>query len=706
MSDSVRLLFLALLVATAGAPLRADVDSVLPVLEKYCVRCHKGAKPKGKVHLGKLTTKQLFLDDIATTRKILEVLESHDMPPKKEEQPSDEARATLVRELGSWVGEYIAESTTLRPVVMRRLNRYEYNNAVRDLLELEGDIYPLPEKCIRSDRPYFDPASGRFPDVVRVGNRPLGKFQVERQILTGVVPFAIDLQSEHGFNNRGDELSVSPILLEAFLELGQSIVSSPRFDRYCGKYAALFTAPSGEGEGPKEEAKHKNIELASTRIRALLERAFRGPVDGKTHERYTAFFERSYRSTGSFSKAMKQVVSGVLASPRFLYLVELKKGVADVEKLSDHELATRLSFFIWSTIPDVTLLDLAKKGELSKPDVLEAQVRRMIRDKRSKALAENFARQWLRLDRLITAVPDKDRFPTYYSRIGCEYWKFGLQTMVEPLLLFESILVEDSSVFLLVDSDYSYRSDELQHWYRSPNPFGHKGEGNRFNTNQQVFKRRKLESRREGGVITSAAVMTMNSSPLRTSPIARGAWVATVIFNRPPAPPPDDIPEIEADDEAIEAKGLTIRERLIEHQASETCAGCHSKIDPLGFALENYDAVGRWRERYKSGRTIDASGKIFGTVEFHDIVSFKDAVLAKPERFLRAFCEHMLSYALGRGLTLSDEPAVDEVVRRASADGGRFSTFVVEIATSHPFLHKTNQSSTSGATKREAEAKE
>ena len=699
---------LVIVLGLVGVPVavRADVESVLPVLERYCVRCHKGAKPKGKVSLDKLKTKQLFLDDLSTTRKILEVLESGDMPPEKEKQPPAASRTTVARELRVWVEEHLAASVSLPPIVMRRLNRYEYSNAVRDLLSLKGDLYPLPEKCIRSDRPYFDPASGRFPDVVRVGNRPLGKFQVERQILTGVVPFAIDLQSEHGFNNRGDELSISPILLEAFLELGRSITESPQLERYCEKHAAIFTAPSGEQADADEKTVRANVELAATRLRSLLGRAFRGPVDDETHQRYVTFFDRGYRSTRSFSRGMKQAVAAVLASPRFIYIVESKKDVDGVEMLTDHELATRLSFFLWSTIPDETLLDLARKGKLSEPDVLEAQVRRMLRDRRSKALAESFARQWLRLDQLITAVPDERRFPTYYSRIGCEYWKFGLQTMIEPLLLFESILVEDRPVFLLVDSDYSYRSDELQHWYSSPDPFGKKGESGRFNTNQQVFKRRELGSRREGGVITCAAVMTMTSAPLRTSPIVRGAWVATVIFHRPPPPPPDDVPEIEADDVVIEARGLTLRERLVEHQENKACVTCHSKIDPLGFALENYDAVGRWRDRYRSGKPIDTSGKIFGTQGFHDIVSFKDAVLAKPERFLRAFSEHLLSYALGRRLTLRDEPAVGEVVRRATADGGRFSTLVVAVATSRPFLHKSDQAPGDREAPEDAETKE
>jgi hypothetical protein len=393
----------------------------------------------------------------------------------------------------------------------------------------------------------------------------------------------------------------------------------------------------------------------------------------------------------SFQQAMKSVVAGILASPRFLYIIERKRDATKEEPLTPHELATRLSFFFWSSIPDEELLEKARSGDLVKPGVYVAQVKRMLEDRRSKALAENFARQWLRLDQLITAVPDFDRFEIYYSRRGCEQWKFGLQTMVEPLLLFESIMVEDRSIMLLVDSNYSYRSDELQSWYKDEVPFGKRANRDRFNTEAQSYRRRTLDTRREGGVMTSTAALTMTSSPLRTNPIRRGAWVATVIFNKPPPPPPDVVPEIESDDAVIEATGQTLRQRLIAHQENQSCISCHRKIDPLGFALENYDAIGRWRDNYSSGLAIDATGELFGKLKFKDVVGLKDILLENPEWFMRAFSEHLLSYALGRELDLSDKPAVDQIVRQVIAEHGKFSTVVSEIASSYPFLHKTNQ---------------
>ena len=656
--------------------LKVDFAEARSLMEAHCFRCHGAKKVKGKVNLEALAKRADVLKNVELARHAAEVLAKAEMPPEDEPQPAKGERAKLAAFFEGVVDEYVSANTTLEPVVMRRLNRYEYNNAVRDLLELRGDIYPLPEKVIRSSQ-YFDPASGRMPTGVTVGNRTLGKFQVERQILSGVDPFAIDLQAEHGFNNQGEQLSIPPILLESLLKLGRSIVNAKEFDDYTALRDSFF----------KDDG-----QPVVKRLVPFLERAFRSPVDEATLARYAAFHAEEQQRNGSYATAMKSVVAAVLASPKFIYVVETKQGAGDKTPANDYELAQRLALFLWSSIPDEPLLAAAREGRLRQSAVLEEQVRRMLNDRRSRALAENFARQWLRLDQLITAVPDFDRFEVYYSRIGCEQWKFGLQTMIEPLLLFESVHVEDRSIMLFVDSNYAYRSDELQAWYSNPKaPFGTRGNRNRFGTNSQSFRKRQLKTRREGGVITTAAVLTMTSTPLRTSPIKRGAWVATVMFNDPPPPPPDVVPEIEADDAAIEAKGLTIRERLKQHATDQTCASCHARIDPLGFVLESFDPIGRWREQYRGGLAIDASGKLFGEAEFKDIEQFKDAILARPEKFIRAFSEHLLSYALGRELKVTDKPAIDRITRRVLADHGRFSTVVVEVAKSMPFRHKTGQ---------------
>ena len=674
--------------APATAPEEADplsFDQARSIMAEHCFRCHGEEKTKGKVDLESLTTRAALVEDSELAQRVADAVAFGDMPPEDEKRLPPAKRTQLVAWFNRAIDEHLAGTPELAPVTMRRMTRYEYNNAVSDLLKTRGDIFPLPEKPIRATTPYFDPASGHFPDAVRISNRALGKNQIEQHILTGVTPFAIDLQAEHGFNNRGTELSFSPILLESFLKLGRSILNSPEFDGYSEMTETLFAEPDTDDH---DEA----VSIARERLIPLLEHAFRRPPGGATTNRYVAYFGGELQRSGSFKTAMKNVVSAILSSPRFLYIIERNRTTGDGRtstRVDPYELATRLSFFLWSTLPDRELLALARDNRLTEPDVLERQVHRMLESPKSQALSQNFARQWMRLDQLITAVPDFTRFEHYYSRIGCEQWKFGLQTMAEPLLLFESIMVEDRSIMLLVDCRYGYRTDEMVSWYADEVPFGGKQNRNRFDTFVQTFARRQMKDRREGGVITNAAIMTMTSSPLRTSPINRGAWVAGVILNKPPPPPPDVVPEIEADDAEIEAKGMTLRQRLKEHQTNQNCASCHQKIDPLGFALENYDPVGRWRDSYRSGLPIDASGILFGKAKFDDVVGLKNILLENPDWFMRAFSEHLLSYALGRELRLPDKPAVNKIVRRVREENGRFSTVVLEIVKSYPFLNKS-----------------
>ena len=464
-------------------------------------------------------------------------------------------------------------------------------------------------------------------------------------------------------------------------------MESPEFDSYCSAWETLFAAPSPAAPG--QQAATPPETAARERLARLLEIAFRCRVDDELLDRYHQAFLNHFTATKSFPQAMKNAVAAILSSPRFIYLAEA--AATDAAPLLDgYELATRLSFFLWSSLPDEALLAVARDGSLLQDDVLDKQVERMLGDPRSRALAENFARQWLRLDRMVAAAPDFDRFPHYYARIGCEQWKFGVLLMVEPLLLFESILVEDRSIMLLVDSNYTYRCDDLQEWYGEAMPFATRANENRFGAwSAQHFRRRPLDDRRQGGVVTSAAILTMTSSPLRTNPITRGAWVATVILNRPPPPPPDDIPPIEKDDRAIESLGLTLRQRLTAHQTNASCAACHARIDPLGFVLENYDAVGRWREKYPSGLEIDSTGQLFGELPFADIVGLKDQLLDHPEIFFRAFSEQLLSYAIGRRLDVNDTPAMNRIVARVEADHGQFSTVVRGIVASPPFRQRS-----------------
>ena len=302
----------------------------------------------------------------------------------------------------------------------------------------------------------------------------------------------------------------------------------------------------------------------------------------------------------------------------------------------------------------------------------------MLGDKRLKRFCDSFPSQWLQLERIITSTPDRIMFPTFYANA----YRTSMHMMLEPLLLFETILVENRPVYELIDSNFSYRSGPLSNWYKNGKRTGG------LPPTRLAYKREILTSRREGGIITNAAVMTMTSNPTRSQPITRGAWMLTVIFNNPPEPPPADVPSLPEIINEKHDETLTLRERLVAHRDRPDCAGCHLKIDPLGFALENYGPVGAWRDSYQNGRKVDSSGKLFRKHDFSSIEEFKDAILAEKPRFVKAFSGHILSFALGRKLTAADLPALEIIADEAKKKDYRFQPLLKSIILSEPFLNE------------------
>ena len=377
---------------------------------------------------------------------------------------------------------------------------------------------------------------------------------------------------------------------------------------------------------------------------------------------------------------MKSAASAALASPRFLYLYDLAGDADHSTRLDDFELASRLSFFLWGSIPDAQLLELAHNDRLHDELVLAEQVERMLGDKKIKRFCDSFPAQWMQLERIISSVPDPQLYPEFYFA----KFRVSMHMMLEPLLLFETIMVENRPILELIDSDFSYRSELLENWYRDGT------RGAKSPPTAIPFRRVAVSDRRQGGVITTAAVMTMTSGATRTQPITRGAWIASVVFNDPPEPPPADVPPL-PDSEPEQDGPLTLRERLAAHRDRAGCVGCHAKIDPLGFALENYGPTGVWRDVDENGVPVDPHGVLFGRHEFADLIEFKDAVLVERDRFTRAFAAHLLAYALSREIAASDWPALDEIAQRTADADYRIRALVLEIVLSEPFLHKTSR---------------
>ena len=839
--------------------------NIKPILQVYCYDCHGLKKTKGKVNLTDYKTWSDLEKNPELIEKLIGVLGKNEMPPEDNKQPSHAQFELLSDGFNKAFKNATAQSQTVVPVRLRRMNRFEYGNVVRDLFDLDSWVYSINDRIIRDHNNYFRPETGKMPDVAKVGNRIMGLQQMLENRLLGVMAFPKDPPAENGFNNRGDHLSMTPTLMKAFLELSRSVVNAENFDKNCRAWNDLFQDPlrepkrtkfgsitvdksvetqstgltlsawirptkttedwqtivrredswrrqllaiggtggtwgiwmgagidgryvefgapvkasvladgkwhhvagtydgnemnlyvdgkqvgtkaivgklysqgrqpmnigsykngsyeresfhgdlndirvfkSGLGKSQIEQLANGNQEIskeemvgswrtdddqepkltepvekiAHERIRKFLLKAFRSPADEKTLSLYTNYFDKTYKESGDFTATMKSVVSGVMASPRFIMVHdEASEASSDFDS---YNLATRLSFFLWCSIPDDELLKLAEEGKLQDPEVLEKQVDRMLNDRRVKNFCDSFAPQWLKINNLVSASPDFKLYRDYYfggdDKIS---YKRGMHMMLETLLNFETVFVENRPIMELIDSDFTYRSHLLEEWYE--------GRAATYSINVNLrdinFTRKRLMDRRYGGVITTGSVMVMTSGPFRSLPITRGAWVSSVIFNDPPEPPPDDIPDLIADDSTLKEQGLTVRQKLNQHSQDAQCAGCHQKIDPLGFALENFDLLGRWRDNYRTGIKVDASGKLFGKHAFKDVVGFKDAVLAEKDLFANAFIRHLLSYSLGRELTLTDRIAADEITKASEKDNYKLRDIIKNMVL-HPTFNQ------------------
>ena len=405
-------------------------------------------------------------------------------------------------------------------------------------------------------------------------------------------------------------------------------------------------------------------------LTTLMRRAYRRPVTEPDLQKPMEFYRKA-RAEEGFEAGIETALSAVLTSPEFLFRVEPDPtGVAPhtAYRLSDLDLASRISFFLWSSIPDYELLDTATRGELHKPRVLEKQVRRMLADDRSRNLVNNFAEQWLYLRNLELLTPDLRLFPDFDDNLRQAFRK-------ETELFFESVLREDRSVLDLVKADYTYLNERLAKHYGIPNVYGSR------------FRRVSLEKDSErGGLLRQGSVLMVTSYATRTSPVIRGKWVLENILGTPPPPPLPNVPALK--DNTVSAT-LSVRERLAEHRANSTCASCHNLMDPVGFSLENFDAVGRWRT-VEEGQPIDVTGGLPDGSKFTGVSGLERGLLHRPELFVGTLTEKLLTFALGRGVEYYDAPAVRKIVRQAKGDDFRFTSISLGIVNSTPFIMRNS----------------
>src|SRR5688572_29547376 len=433
-------------------------------------------------------------------------------------------------------------------------------------------------------------------------------------------------------------------------------------------------AATGAGDTPsrrriftcRPQTYAQDTACARTILSAVARRAYRRPVTAGDLDPLMEIYAAGRADGGTFDAGVEQALQLVLASPKFLFRAERPPAGGGVERVSELELASRLSFFLWSSIPDDELLRVAEQGRLDEPAVLQAQVERMLRDPKSRALVESFAAQWLRLRNLRSHSPIARDFPNFDNELREAF-------RVETGLFFDSIIRENRSVLDLLNADYTYVNERLARHYGIPNVYG------------SHFRRVTVEQDARRGLLGHGSILTVTSYPNRTSPVLRGKWVLENLLGTPPPAPPQDVPDIEENQPGEEARSL--RARLESHRRNPTCASCHRVMDPLGFALENFDGLGQWREK-EPGGAIDPTGQLADGTPIDGPVALRRAVLARRDMFVRTLTEKLMTYGLGRGVELHDRPLVREIARTAAASDYRWSAIVLGIVRSAPFQMK------------------
>jgi mono/diheme cytochrome c family protein len=437
--------------------------------------------------------------------------------------------------------------------------------------------------------------------------------------------------------------------------------------------------PTGPGDTPSRRrvfvcrpANAQADEACATQIlTTLARRAYRQPPTAADVQRLLDFY-RAGRRDGNFETGIQRALQRILASPKFVIRVEREPSTVApgaAYAISDYELASRLSFFLWSSIPDDELLDVAARGRLKTPSVLEQQVRRMLADSRAEALVSNFAGQWLQLRNLRNSVPNEDLFPEFDDNLRQAFQR-------ETEMFFDSIMREDRNVLELLTADFTFVNERLARHYKIPNIYG------------SHFRRVPVADEARRGLFGQGSILTSTSNANRTSPTVRGKWILANLIGMPPSPPPANVPPLKENPEG--AAPVNIRAQMEQHRTDPVCASCHKLMDPLGFAMENFDAVGRWRTR-DNGSPIDASGQFLDGSTLNGVQGLRQMLVSHPDIFVGTLTEKLLTYALGRGLDSHDMPAVRKIVRESAGHDYRFSTLVLGIATSVPFQMRSAQ---------------
>ena len=761
----------------ASASARPSTASHTALLEQYCVTCHnERLRDRGTVPVALDTV------DLSTVpaqaelwEKVIRKLRTGSMPPMGRPRPDARVADSFAVFLETEIDRAAAAHPNPgRTEPLHRLNRTEYQNAIRDLLALDIDAAKLVPA---DDQSYgFDNIAGVLKVSPTLLERYMGAAREISRLAVGAsamtpagetfrvvsdlsqyqhrdgLPFGTrgGVSVPYNFPRDGDydiklelldlfagapirephqlELSLDGEQIALFhlaprdpetdqgaaynsgpdaLEVRVPVTAGPRVvtatfikktDALAESVRQPFARPHGEGDyllyqphlgtvaitgpfnvtGVDDTPARRRIFVCRPSSRAeegpcarqilstLARRAYRRPVAESDVDDLVAFYNEGREADG-FDVGIERALRALLVSPDFLFrVVSDPPGIAagDHYPLSDLELASRMSFFLWSSVPDDELLDVAEQGRLQDPTVVEAQVRRMLADPRSEALAKNFAGQWLRLRNISGALPSDVIFPDFGESLREDFVR-------ETELFFDSIMRDGRSVTELLTADYTFLNERLASHYDITGVYG------------SDFRRVALVDPNRHGLLGQGSILTVTSYPDRTSPVGRGKWVLENVLGTPPPPPPANVPELEPD--ADSGKALSMRERMEQHRANPVCASCHRIMDPLGLALENFDAVGRWRAHMPGGTAIDAAGTMPDGTAFEGPADLRELLVGNPEQFATVVTEKLLTYALGRGVEYYDAPAVRQITRGAAGDDYGLASLVVGVVQSTPF---------------------
>ena len=745
-----------------GAP-PADLSTdVGPVLESHCLACHDAKTHAGDLDLtgfiggsfiGGSVDGTLVRERIDLWRKIRTRVAAREMPPKDAPKPSAEKKDRFLAAIDRAIEAATPPAIPGDPgrVTLRRLNRLEYRNTIRDLLAIDdrssdgfpsddvghgfdriGDVLSMPPLLFEK----YSSAAERIADVaILTGagpDAPAKRFEAEKLkfertqgnagggfvnfftdgAATGEVRLSRDGEYEIRARVFGDQagpelprlawrvgdVDVASVDVKATQRKPEIVVGKFRATKGVRSFSVAFVNDYYAPESPDAAKRDRNLHIdwvefagplgvvedppeshrrifaadpggkdAGARARKILAplaaRAWRRPVRDDELNRLVGLVSADVKAGAPFEQGVRTALEALLVSPHFLFHVELLAKPDDpraIAPLDDFALASRLSYFLWSSLPDEALFARARNGSLRAS--LGAEVRRMLADPRAGSLVDGFAEQWLTLRRLAATTPDKERFPSFDARLKDDMLR-------ETQMFFETVVNEDRSILDFVDGPYTYLNERLARHYGIAGVSGDR------------FRRVALDGAKRAGIFTQASVLTVTSYPTRTSPVRRGKWMLEQALGASVPPPPPGAADLNESDDATNAASL--RTRTEQHRRDPACASCHQKLDPLGFGLENYDAVGAWREK-DGAFAIDASGTLPDGRRFATPAEMR-AILRADPGFVRCFAEKLFVYAIGRGIVEGDAPAIGRIVEAAASEGHRFSRYVLGVVSSEAF---------------------